>query len=123
MVLDDPSQVERLYQKLDNATLATAEVLKHRWIAKLGMYQLFRLDFIADREENVHLLESNAKPDLFPRLNPTFLPDMLRLVWTVTESLRTGESSETLKQKLGSFMDDTPFRILHIDEYETWRKN
>jgi hypothetical protein len=110
--LDDPVLVHRLYQKLDAATLATTEVVRARWKAKVGMFHVCRLVFIIDQQENLYLLDELRKvPGIHIHTNPTIL------VWTVNESLRKGDSSQVLRSHLESFIDDTPFRTLHIDNY------
>ncbi|KAL3906348.1 MAG: hypothetical protein SGILL_009304 [Bacillariaceae sp.] len=119
-VLDDPNQVERLYQKLDEATLAAVEVVRQRWQAKVGMFHMFRLDFIIDPQEKVYVLEMNKAPDISTHTNPTVLSDMMRLVWTVNDALRNGQSSEILKRDLETFVHETPFHILHLDDFDSF---
>ena len=65
-----------IWEQVKDCIVSTVSTQEHRLVAavkyfrsKLNFFELVRFDFMVDSELNVHLLEINMSPSLFPREN------------------------------------------------------
>ncbi|KAL3904962.1 MAG: hypothetical protein SGILL_009868, partial [Bacillariaceae sp.] len=116
-----PNMQNELLGKFDAPTLAVAELLKHRWQGRVGMFHMFALDYLVDENAKPYLLEVNKQPGIgavYPKVWPTVWVDMLKTVWEVFNGLNHNVNMTELRERLEAMQDENTFQILKVGEEE-----